>query len=291
MQPEAVDPFVGSLRNAGYRGSIVLFVAHCSDEVIASLLERVDEVVVVTNETGRLLTFASRVLRRMRTTRGLRSAYHSAFKLLVRVQPKSRRPDVWRALEFELQGLQSLRYWCYDEFLRSRPGAFRQILIADVRDVVFQRPPFEKPVNSLEVFLETPRFRLGTPGFNRSWGEDLYGAAWSAFHDEPVSCSGTTAGDEAAMLDYVAVMAAEIARSTQAMGPHDQAVHNWLLNTGRLPDARRVENGTGRVLTVDAQDPPELAADRTVRNADGSIVPVVHQYDRVEALVEAFLQR
>jgi hypothetical protein len=80
----------------------------------------------------------------------------------------------------------------------------------------------------------------------------------------------------------------EIASAMIGMGPRDQAVHNWLLWHARLDPVEILENGVGRVFTVDQRESPVLAEGGILRDARGRPFPIVHQYDRHAALVAAF---
>ncbi len=287
MQAEHVRPFADTLRRTGFAGRTVLFVAHTDPATVAELQALADEVVVVERPTTAGLRVAVRLLRAFKTTRGLRRHFPQVFAAVVRLAPSSRRRQWWESLEFELQGLQSLRYSVYRDYLERHGDELDGAMIADIRDVVFQADPFVDGTQGLRVFLEKPGNELFRPGFNRTWGHDLYFAEWDSIASSRVSCSGVTLGDAASMTRYVATMATEIASVTIPMGPHDQAAHNWLLYNGRLDPVTMIENGTGEVFTVDLHRCPALDDHGRVINADGSVPAVVHQYDRHAALVEA----
>jgi hypothetical protein len=69
------------------------------------------------------------------------------------------------------------------------------------------------------------------------------------------------------------------------MGSHDQAVHNGLIHTGRLPSAKVVPNEDGRVLTVGRMAALHMSDSGVLLNADGSIPAVIHQWDRHPSLI------
>jgi len=99
-----------------------------------------------------------------------------------------------------------------------------------------------------------------------------------------VSCSGTTLGTFAAVRDYVKKLIGEIRpQHFIALGRargHDQGIHNVLLYTGALPDARIVPNGM-YVYTV------AVVPDGEIGLAPGAILvsetnvccPIIHQYN------------
>lgn len=283
-------PFFTSLRASGFEGHTCVFVARMDPDEQAMLGAVVDEVVEVDPRfPPEAPTWVVRSLAWTKHTRGLRKHFptlcHQACRL-TRARPGSKFAD---DLEFRLQGLQSLRYAQYESYVRDRPE-FTQIMISDLRDVIFQRDPFAAPVDDLEVFLEEPEVNFAVEGFNRRWVQDLYGDAGVVqLGDRVVSCSGVTFGDRDGMLRYLAEMSREVRTHLPPLGPHDQAVHNWLLSTGALGSPHRVANGHGRVLTMGAQRDIELAADGTVVNHDGSVPAVLHQYDRHVDLAPSLL--
>ena len=87
------------------------------------------------------------------------------------------------------------------------------------------------------------------------------------------------------MLAYLSEMIAEIVWRRRPMGPHDQGVHNGLIQTGRLPFAELIPNEHGRVLTLGRVKTPRVNGDGILLNADGSVPAVIHQWDRHPSLV------
>ena len=287
---ESVGAFVRSARCSGYNGKLVLFAAGTAPADVAAM-RRTCDVIEVDGEYPPLLP-ASLVwlLTHFKTTRGLRRHYPRAFRAvgrLLRVGPGSAKAT---DLEYRLQGLQSLRYRHYLAYLEAHPEV-EVAMISDVRDVVFQGDPFVD-VRGLEVYMEEPGTAFAHRGFNRTWIEDLYGAA---VRDEMVgklaSCSGVTIGSRAEMLAYLRAMDAEVSRHLIPMGPHDQGVHNYLLHSGAFPFAQQIQNGSGRVATLSLLDDIRLDESGRVLNPDGTVPAVVHQYDRFGWLADAIHRR
>ena len=269
---ELLEPFVRSLRASGFAGSLCI-VAGRSD--LERLRPLADAVVDVDSEYPDDRRAARAVLGFLRRTRGLRRFYPWAFRAVAGS----------RSLEYHLEGLQSLRYAHYLRYLEEHAD-IDVVMIADLRDVFFQRDPFADPVGGLEVFLEDASVRIGEDDFNTRWLRDVGGAATlDRLRGRPVSCSGTVIGTREAMLAYLREMTAAIATGRGPLGPRDQAFHNLLLAEGRLPHATVVPNGTGRVLTLGKVKTLEIRADGTVLNHDGSVPAVLHQWDRHAKLV------
>lgn len=287
LTPSFLDPFVNSLRATDYRGRFGLVLAHYDDEDRRRLERTAD----VTLDVDGLYPPAGgplvEGLRRMRRTRGLRRAYPLAFTVAVSTGTERGSLRRWQSMEFELEGLQALRYRHYYDVLQQLAPDADQVLLTDLRDVVFQADPFEAPLRGLEVFLEDPAHVLGTEPFNSRWIRNLYGQGRLAeLAHETVSCSGTVAGTRKEVLHYLAEMSGAIAWRRRPLGSHDQGVHNHLLRAGRLGTPTVVPNGYGRVLTMGGLGQVRCDDSGRVLNADGSIPAVLHQYDRHRELAE-----
>lgn len=282
IPPRLIEPFARSLRACGFEGAFVVFTGLSGEREKDELRKLADVVVDVDPDYRRLPAAVQRSLYFLRSTRGLRRAYPPLFSMLA-----GRSLDRRRSLEFHLEGLQSLRYSHYRRYLAGLETLPDAVLLTDLRDVAFQRDPFEDPVTGLELYLEDDSVRIGSESFNARWIRNLYGAAeLERLGDHPASCSGTIVGTGAAVLAYLDAMTGEIARHRRPLGSHDQAIHNALLHDGHLGVVTVVRNGEGRVLTLGKMSSYETAPDGPVLNADGSVPAVLHQWDRHAALVE-----
>lgn len=293
LRPSFLDPFVKSLRATGYRGRLGLVLAHYDAQAQAQLERHADVVLNVgaryaDGPDPRLVS----ALRRLRATRGARRAYPLAFELAAAAGPERASQSRWEALEFHLEGLQALRYGHYYEFIRELAADANQVLLTDLRDVVFQDDPFTRPLAGLEVFLEDPSHTIAAETFNRRWIQNLYGPGrLEVLAAKTVSCSGTVVGTREAILHYLKEMSEAITWRRRPLGPHDQGVHNHLLRSGRLGQVTVVPNGHGRVLTMGGMKEVIRDEGGWVLNADGSVPAVLHQYDRHRRLAEELFTR
>lgn len=177
-----------------------------------------------------------------------------------------------------------LRYFLYQDYLRSSDRTFDRILLTDVRDVFFQQNPFSHPwADGLNCTLEDLRVTLATCPFNAHWIREHLGRdTLDAIGHHPISCSGTTVGDHQAMTDYLEHMTSLLHPPTtgECMAGYDQGIHNMLIRTGRLENITLHDN-TGPILTL-AQCPgePEIDAQARVLNDAGAPAHIIHQYDR-----------
>jgi hypothetical protein len=275
------EPFARSLRATGYQGRLGLVLGHYTDDDTRALEDLADFAVRVDAQYQAVSRAAVKALRSMRDTRRVRRAYPRAFSLVAAASPRRERLARWRALEYRLEGLQALRYEHYREIVTSAGPNVDQVFLTDVRDVFFQRDPFDPAIDGLEVYLEDPSVTLVGEPRNRKWIRDLYGRGeLRAIGDQVVSCSGTVAGSRDAILGYLDAMAEEIERHRRPLGSHDQGVHNHLLRRGLLRSANIVANGHGRVLTMGRVAAFDRDDEGRVVNADGTVPAVLHQYDR-----------
>lgn len=200
----------------------------------------------------------------------------------------------------------ALRYFLYLDLLRQAPRPYARILITDVRDVIFQRDPFSFPwADGLNVTLEDARMTIGTCPYMTRWVAGHLGeAAWRALAGQRISCSGTTVGGHAAMLDYLERLTGLLLPFSPAPPPpppspstpdgtpppptgmagYDQGVHNHLLHGGHLPRVTTHDN-TGPILTLGYKaTPPDIDARGDILNDAGLPAVMVHQYDRMPEL-------
>ncbi len=280
LAPATFTPFVSSLRRAGYHGQIGLVTAGYDASDLQRIRALVDHVWVVDGQYLPALRLTSALLRRLRSTRVVWRAYPLAFRFACMIRGEAYAMSRWQRLQFELQSLISLRCGHFYDVVHSLPAA-REVMVTDVRDVIFQDDPFRGGVSGLEVFAEEPPATIRAQEANSNWIRELYGReALEVIADNPISCSGTVIGDRESILHYLSEMRQESFWHRQPLTAHDQGIHNYLLWTGRLEPKTLVANGEGRVLSMALMASYERDERGYVLNRDGAPVAVVHQYDR-----------
>lgn len=194
--------------------------------------------------------------------------------------------------------IQVARYIRYSEILRGCERAYDRILLTDVSDVLFQANPFATDLTGdLLCFLETAGRTIGQSACNSQWMQQIFGQGiLEQLQDKTISCSGTTIGSHEAIIDYINRMLGHadpnlLAQLTQYRG-HDQAIHNFLLYTGALPQAQLIPNGV-HVYTVGGIPDSEiiLGPQGTLLTPQRRLCPIVHQYNyRDKAAAAAHLK-
>jgi hypothetical protein len=188
-----------------------------------------------------------------------------------------------------------LRYFLYLEYLRTCGQTYDRILISDVRDVIFQRDPFDHPwPDGVCCVLEDPSATVGSCPFNARWVREHLGeSALDAIADRPVSCSGTTVADHGAMLAYLEKMTGLLLPPStgECMAGYDQGIHNHLVHTGAV-DGLTLYDNDGPILTLaQTRGEPSLDARGQILNRAGRVPHLVHQYDRKPSLFKMIRER
>jgi hypothetical protein len=188
------------------------------------------------------------------------------------------------------------------------------LMLLDARDSFFQSDPFrdlphsqaDAPDGLLYFFGENAdATRLGLSTKNKKWLENGYGVAViTALFDKPTICSGSTMGEAVAVKTYLRAMVNEHDEGNTRMTGSDQGFHNYLYYSHKLAQAETIrkivvwEQGRGIINNLGALRTKPLnewgilnPTTRQVYNWDGTLSPVVHQYDRDKDLHRFMMQK
>ena len=186
--------------------------------------------------------------------------------------------------------IYNYRHYLYLDYLLKSGSKFRNVLITDIRDVVFQSSPFDFNVQKrVHVAMENVDVPIGACPWNSRWIVSGFGdGALDAVRDAEVSCAGTTIAPLREMERYLTTMLAKIQQMADAYECADQAAHNLLLHEGRLGSVIQLYNFKGPVLTVGTETSHRQNERCSLLNEDGTIINLIHQYDRHPELVRHF---
>jgi hypothetical protein len=272
---EQLNPFLTSLSSAAPKSQLVLFTNKKIDKSLYF---------------GKTLSTGDMYFRNLlrKLPRGTRLA--SGLLLSVGRYTKSLLPfgEILCQAAF---GVAIARYFWYRKWLEDNPGPPDQpILLTDTRDVVFQQDPFQKMRHN-KMFCGAEPILLGKCGANSRWYETAYGKeALKSIEDKPVLCSGVIGGPRELVSKYLGIMCREICDIGHQIlwsSGFDQALHNHLLRNTDIGNYFILEPWDGDRLTTMHY---AMLSDFHLNEKDelttkqGSIVSVVHQYDRHEAL-------
>ena len=274
MDRDEIEPFVLSLRRTRFDGHIAIYVADLPASTIAFLES-------FGIEARRMRRLQASVSGKRYFPYDLRFArLHSTYpRLISAASTLSRDPALTAArLAAPISVRDVRRFFLYYRYLRRYGRTYENVMLTDVRDVIFQDDPFDFDIDSaLHCFLEDSRATLATEPHNRKWLRMAFGDDVAAeLGGYPIACAGVTIGPTHLVVEYLRVMVEHLVRlRVQAIGL-DQAVHNYVLHSERVPSARLVPNGAGIVATlgiVPAEDVGPLLG-----------AAVLHQYDRHPSL-------
>ncbi|GAB3637405.1 hypothetical protein GCM10027422_29950 [Hymenobacter arcticus] len=197
-------------------------------------------------------------------------------------------PDNFKLLPDPIH-IYNFRHFLYLDYLLKHEGEFEKVLLTDVRDVVFQRDPFDFNMeNALYVAMESRTRKTADCQYNSAWIKNGYGEeVMLEMAPHIISCAGTTLGPTHRVKTYLEALLREIMTLRDAYDCADQAVHNRLLQQGKLEPVIRLYNEDSPVLTVGAEPNFVLDAEGFVLDGKGTRPTIVHQYDRHPALMAA----
>jgi hypothetical protein len=203
---------------------------------------------------------------------------------------KSRGVDVIRLVQIRSfsRSVHARRYAIYLAHLAARAVRYDQVMMSDVRDVVFQRHPFDGIASQkCHFFLEGAARNIGDDPTNSRWALGCLSAEEAAaLANRRISCSGITIGGTAAIIAYLERMAARIAaqpfRIYRTIGHgYDQAIHNALVHLDPAIDGIIIENNRHiATMALEPRSSYRLDNDARIHAGDGRLFAICHQYDR-----------
>lgn len=278
LSAEAVEPFFHSLRLSGYQDDIAVFVTGIPADCRALLLKY--GVTVIDSEYRGLPMAYANLARRVGFALKAVGRYY--------LNPKHWR----REKDFHYLFVNCWRFFCFQDYLARLPEAPRSVLLADVRDVVFQSNPFSSPFPpGLSAASECTRGTIGQSHGNKKWlWEAVGGREMRRLTGKTAVCAGTTLADHATMTKYLELMTSHFNRRFfwALFDSIDQGLHNYFVHNRLIAPLTIHTNWHGPFLTGDSEvvGPKNKNREGYLCNDDGSIIPVVHQYDRIPGLFQ-----
>jgi hypothetical protein len=162
------------------------------------------------------------------------------------------------------------------------------VLLCDCRDVIFQANPFESfwlSFYKTGIHIALENCQVKNSRANLKWCLRTLGL-WRTFkmRNTRVACAGTTIADPISMTRYISLMAQAI-KSKPVIGKWsgmDQAFHNWILWNHQVSTTTHFyRNWQSPFLTLDSEHGRNKDSQGRWINGDGSVIPVIHQWDRV----------
>lgn len=272
---DELRPFVSSLKRAGFHGDTVLLSSGLSKTALDWLCAE-DVRVVPLGVRGVAINSWSRFWPRLRP--------FASFLPEGRLQ---------RKVLGQLWNLLVVRHVFAHDFLRKNRHKYSRVFWTDVRDVVFQRSPFELELKSdFEAFEESRQLCMRNCPFNSQRIEERFGTdSLAQIGDFPILCAGTSRATTDRFIEYQRRYIRMAIRSRTQLhmtdsgwsGTGDQAIHNMVMRfDSNGLGVSTIENGSGTVATLghELTDNISISPEGLVLGSAGDVIPVVHQYDR-----------
>lgn len=287
---QQILPFVKSLSKTGFYGELVLIIYHKQLSSYQAVLNTINGVKISYQFThmGKLHnrnTFVGYWKHKL-----VRRNLRLFLKLLAATGQTGLKKAALNISSYPHVG----RFFEYQKAIQLRPQA-QKILLSDIRDVLFQAAPLESEIHGVYVGMENPEICLIDEDYNRAWIEDAYGDhILTQMQAAQISCSGVTYGDRKSMLAYIEVMINEFLNMPYEIMSnriYDQAMHNKLLFENRIADVNYCQPFQSNIVTLGLYAEQDIPVqDEKVLNHDGSVIPIVHQYDRHENLQQQLME-
>ena len=172
------------------------------------------------------------------------------------------------------------RYCGYLDFITRHADRYSAVLLTDLRDVVFQSNPFERPLPADVVYTQE-RCLIGDDPVVRPRIAQTYGDHVAHnLRDFPLSCCGTTLGTVPGIVRYLLAMTKSLFALPVPLTVHaDQVIHNHIVHLRALRGAwLEASNGTVSKLEHTPDESVIVSADEVL--IDGNRVPVLHQWQK-----------
>lgn len=182
--------------------------------------------------------------------------------------------------------INNFRFLLFLNFLLKNKEEYENVMMTDIRDVIFQANPFIfLPKEGICFFLEDPIMSFKNTDINYGWSVEANGKTFTdSIFDKRVSCAGITLGNFSIILDYLQNMRENLKNRRQLKWGIDQGIHNGYLY-GKNNIQKNIFDNSNRIVgTLGASKTYNLNKKTEVTNNKNEIYCVVHQYDRISEL-------
>jgi hypothetical protein len=273
LDAAAIEPFFHSLKLSNCQDEVIVF-AHGISSECRSLLNRYQAKVIDFDYRG-IPTLPSRKERFRRGSHALYNYY---------------REHGWKEKDIRYLFFNNARFFFYHQYLQNVDAKPDRVLLADIRDVVFQASPFSFPFHpGLSVAFErTSRAIIQSWCAVKGMVEAVGTLDMVRLARRPVVCAGTTVADYETMMTYLSLMTERIRQRFfwALLEGIDQGLHTHFTHRQIISPLHCYTNWHGPFLTLDSEIvlPSNKNQEGYLCNQDGSLVPIVHQYDRIKHL-------
>lgn len=224
-----------------------------------------------------------------RRSKALNRLFLHTLRLMDRAGILDQSPEIRKGYSALLEAWhhpQLARWFAYERVL-SFHNDYDKVLLADVKDVVFQSRFFSTLVpGAVHLFEDGEDF--GAEGWNGRWYREAFGStAHNRISDRTPICIGVMAGDLSTLQALISEFSIAIARSP--FGKIEQAIFNRMVIEAEFRTPLRTHsNFASTVATLAGSDAERkfTVHEGTIKDvADDRPFPIVHMYDRFPELL------
>jgi hypothetical protein len=243
-----VEPFFKSLNATGFKGDVVVFTSETVSKITKKALIKNGVVLIDYNSAY-----------------PFKSEYAEAFKNIL---PQA--------------SISNYRFIFYLQFLLANTEKYQNVMLTDIRDVIFQKNPFIGLTGkNINFFLEDPVQTFRNSELNYQWSTAANGKEITDnMIDNVVSCAGVTIGETDLILQYLRHIKSKLEFRDELPWAFDQGIHNGYVYYMKPTGMRVFSNDDPFVATLGAYQPYKVNSHGEVVNSKGETYAVVHQYDR-----------
>lgn len=253
-----VEPFIKSLKTIGYTDDLVIFI---SDKVSIATKKKLKQQGAILIEYNSVFPFID--------------SYKNSFENI--------HPSVT---------INNYRFILFLHFLKQSGTNYKNVMLTDVRDVIFQKQPFDGIDENLYLFLEDQSQTFKNSELNYTWLSDAAGKEFAnSVLNEVVSCAGVVIGPTSLIINYLEYIKEKLSFKNKLEWGLDQGIHNSYAYHEKSEHVKLVSYNVPMVLTLGASNTYHLNKAGLLTNSDGLIYPIIHQYDRIEELFMYFKKK
>ena len=280
-------PFFNSLSRSGFKGDI----CYITREQDAPALSNFSKVANIKVHLFRELRPMKK--NRIRKIGKIIDATCARYPLLGKFSVKFREQYAFRNACAHLR-----RHFLFRGILETFAQDYANVMMTDVRDVIFQRDPFDFDIEpeSIYYFLEAEHTRIHTCEKNSWWITEMLGdEALQRLGPNHISCGGTIIGCPESMYKHFLITTESITNNLGCCNRAgiDQAPHHLIVWDQLVPNIHVIPNRAGIILTMQTTKREHWSiTDDGLILVDGDKIPnTVHQYDRYPDATKAILAR
>ncbi len=190
--------------------------------------------------------------------------------------------------------IYNYRYFLYKDFLEINSRYYSNVLIIDVRDVVFQNKPFYnfEHNNNAYVFFEEERVKIiESTDYNAVWVRNAFdNNVLKEIGDNFIINGGTLMGTPHSIVLFIRKFI-EVFKFSNKHLPLDQGIFNYLGHKNLVPNLIKVSNNVSAICTMAHMKSYLFKNGIILHKNKQTFANILHQYDRHGELNNFYTQK